>query len=110
MQWCAATDGAYHLDAGTFRVSAVDIHNLIALTYRQIHSLIGLAVQGAHEFQCHFTHIQTTFDDIAQFQQTHTQPVTARFRSIHKAADGQIVEDAMGRGGMQSGALADLLE
>ena len=45
----------------------------------------------------------------AQLQETHAQPIAARFGAVDEAADGQVVENAVRGGGVQAGALADLL-
>ena len=67
-------------------------------------------MQLAHGNQGRFAHAQAGLDQIAQFQEAHAQPVAARFGAIDKAANGQIVEDAVRGRGVQAGALADLLE
>jgi hypothetical protein len=40
-------------------------------------------------------------DQVAQFQQAHAQPVAAGLRAVDEAADGQVVQDAVGGGRVQ---------
>ena len=67
-------------------------------------------MQLAHGNQGRFAHAQAGLDQVAQLQETHAQPVAARFGAVDEAADGQVVENAVRGGGVQAGALADLLE
>jgi hypothetical protein len=67
-------------------------------------------VQFAHRQQRGVAHVQPGLDQVAQLQQAHAQPVAARLGAVDEAAGGQVVEDAVGGGGVQAGLLADFLQ
>ena len=110
MQRRAATDGAHHLHAASLAVGALHIDDFVALAHREIDGLLGDFVQLAHRGQGRVAHVQARFDQIAQLQKAQTEAITARFGAIHKAANGQIVQDAVRGGRMQAGFFADFFE
>ena len=95
MQRCTRTNGAHHLHARPLAVGALDVNDLIALAHAQVDRLLNLLVQLTHGQQRGITHIQTSFDQIAQFQQTHAQAITASFRAIDESAHGEVIENAV---------------
>ncbi|MNT32792.1 hypothetical protein D3C72_1686900 [compost metagenome] len=99
-----------HLHAGAFAVGPFHVHNFIALAHAQVHRLLDQLVQVAHGGQRCIAHTQACLDEVAQFQEAHAQAVAAGFRTVHKTAYGQIVQDAMRRGRVQARLFADLLE
>ena len=110
MQRRPPADGANHLHARAFAVSAFDVDDFITLAHAQVDGLLNEFVQITHRSQGRIAHIESALDHVAQFQQTHAQSVVARLRAVYKAAGGQIVQDAVRRRGVQPGFLADLLE
>ncbi len=110
MQGCSTPNGSHHLHAGTLAVRPLHIHDLVALANAQVDRLLDQLVQFAHGQQCGVAHAQARLHQIAQFQQPHAQAVAAGLRAVDKTSDGQIVEDAVGRGWVQTGLFADFLE
>mgnify|MGYP006205549355 CR=1 FL=1 len=110
VQWGAASDGAHHLHARAFAVGAFHVNDLVALAHTQVHRLLDQLVQLAHGAQRGVAHAQARLDQVAQFQQAHAQPVAAGLGPVNEAADGEVVEDAVGGGRVQPRLLADLLQ
>ena len=110
MQRGPATDGTHHLHTGSLAVGAFHIDDFVTLAHAEVDGLLDQPVQFTHRKQRGIAHAQPAFDQIAQLQQAHSQPVAARFGSIHKTADGQVVQNAMGCGGVQPCPFADFLE
>ena len=110
MQGRPAPDGAHHLHARTFAVSALHVHDLVSLPHAQVDWLLDELVQVAHGGQGGVAHAQAGFDQVAQLQQPHAQPVAAGFRAVHEAANGQVVQDAVGGGRVQPRLFADFLQ
>ena len=104
----SAANGAHHLHARTFAVGAFNVNNFIALAHAQIDRLLYQLVQIAHGRQCSVAHIQSRFDHVAQFKQTHAEAVAARFGAIDKSTNGEIVQNAVRCGRVQSRFFADL--
>lgn len=94
-----AADGAHHLHARALAVGAFHIDDFIALAHAEADRLLDLLVQLAHGNQGRFAHAQAGLDQVAQLQETHAQPVAARFGAVDEAADGQVVENAVRGGG-----------
>lgn len=110
MQRCMTANGAHHLHARALAVGTLHIDDFIALAHAEIDGLLDQLVQLAHAGQCGFAHAQAGLDQIAQFQKAHAQAVAAGFRAVYEAACSQIIEDAVGGGGVQTRLLADFLE
>jgi hypothetical protein len=110
MQWCTAADGSNNLHARAFAVGALDVDDLVALAYRQVHRLMRQLVELAHRPESRVADIETRFHQIAQLQQAHAKSVVAGLGTVDKAADHQVVEDAMGRRWVQAGALGELFQ
>jgi hypothetical protein len=103
-------DGAHHLHARALAERPLDVDDLVALAHREVHRLARQAVQLAHRRQRRIAHVEAGLDEVAELEQPHAEPVAARLRAIHEAADRQVVEDAMRRRRVQARALADLLQ
>ncbi|MNT36142.1 hypothetical protein D3C72_1722060 [compost metagenome] len=105
-----AADGAHHLHAGALAVGALDIHDLVALAYRQVDRLPGHAVQRAHRRQRRVAHRQARLDQVAQFQQAHAKAVAARIGAVDETAGHHVVKDAVRGGRMQARGQRQLFE
>ena len=110
MQGRPPADGAHHLHARAFAEGAFDVDDFVALAHAQVDRLLDQAVQLAHGRQRRVAHVQTAFDQVAKLQQTHAQAVTARLGAVNVTANRQIVQDAMGSGGVQAGFVADVFK
>ena len=66
-----APDGAYHLHSRAFTEGAFDIHDLVTLAHTQIDGLLSQLVQFSHRRDGGIPHVEATFDEIAELQQTH---------------------------------------
>ncbi|MNT18134.1 hypothetical protein D3C72_1533160 [compost metagenome] len=110
VQRCMAADGAHHLHARALGKTALHIHDLVALAHAQVDRLLRGQMQATHRQQGHFAHVDAGLHEVAQLQEAHAQAVAARFGSVHKAADGQVIEDAMCGGRVQAGDFAQLFQ
>ena len=110
VQRCPAADGPDHLHARALAVGAFHIDDLVALADAQVDRLLYLFVQFPHGRQGSVAHAESGFDQVAQFQQAHAQPVAAGLGAIDKAADGEIVQDPVGGRGVKAGLFADFLQ
>ena len=110
MQGSSSADGTNHLHAGALAVGALDVDDLVALAHGKVHRLVSELVQFAHRTQRGIAHIEARLHEVAQFQQAHSQAVAARFGPVDVATDGEVVQDAVRSGWVESGLLADDLE
>ena len=110
MQRGATTNGADHLHARAFAVGAFDVNDFVTLAHAQVDGLLNEFVQVTHGGKGRIAHIEPALDHIAQLQQTHAQAIVTSLWAVHKAAGGQVVQDAVRRRRVQPGFLADFLE
>ena len=105
-----ATDGAHHLHARALAVGPFDIDDFVALAHAEIDRLLRELVQFAHWRQRGVANVQAAFDEVAQFEQPHAQPVAAGFWSIDESAYCKVVQDSVSGRRVQSGLFADFLQ
>src|SRR3569833_282916 len=103
MQGSASADRPNDLHPGSFGKGSVDIYDFIALSNRQIDGLMCFPMQRMHEIERRFPHVQPAFNDIAEFQEAHAQPVCAWFSAINEALCDQVVLYPMRGRRMQAG-------
>jgi hypothetical protein len=110
VQRSTATDGPDHLHAAALAVGTLDVDDLVALPHGEVDGLVRELVQFAHRAQRGFPDVQPRLHQVAEFQQAHAEPVTAGLRAIDETADREVVQDAVGGGGVQPGGRADRLQ
>ena len=110
MQRCASTNSTHDLHARTLRISPLYIDDFVALTHRQVHGLPGFAMQLAHGRHGRFPNRKPRLHQIAEFQQTHAEPVSAWIGTVNQTAGHHVVQDAVRGRRMQRRALREFFK
>ena len=110
VQRCPASNGPDDLHAGALAVSAFNIDNFVTLADTQVDGLLNDFVQFPHRYQGCVVDAQPAFHHVAQFEQAHAQAVTTCLGAFHKSTYGQVIQNAVSCGWVQSSLFGNVFE
>ena len=68
MQRCMTANGAHDLHTGALGEGTLDVDDFVVLANREVDGLADFLLQPAHDWQGNGAHVQSCFDQIAQFE------------------------------------------
>ena len=110
MQRRAATNGANDLHAGALAPGAIDVDDFVSLLHREIDSLPGQFVQGAHRVDRCLAHVKAPLDERTEFQQAHAELIETIIDPLDIATNHHVVENPVRRRRMQARRSGELLQ
>ena len=90
--------------------SPLDEDHLIAMTYAEGDGFAGFVLQFLHVRQGVLAHRDTLLKQIAEFEQTNTELITAGIDALHHALIAHRTEDAVGGRRMQARGEAKIFQ
>jgi hypothetical protein len=110
VQGRAAADQVDDADQRASRRRALDIDDVVVVTGPKVDRLADRFMEFLHERQRDLAQADARLDEVAQFEQTDPQAVSARILAFDELGCGHRGEDAMGGRRVQGGCRGQLLE